>query len=221
MTEKKRCTKCGEEKELGEFHKRKDGVLGRTSHCKTCTGLYHKEYLSKPEGKEKKTEQRKNRVERNREHYLQLSKSYYKKNKDQILQNNKQWKIKNKNHMREHNKDRRKTDIQYKLTLSLRSRLYSALKNELKTGSAIKDLGCSIEFLKKYLEKQFYPNPETREPMNWNNYGVYGWHIDHIKPLTLFNLTDREQLLTACNYKNLQPLWAKENIRKGNRLEIL
>ena len=53
--------------------------------------------------------------------------------------------------------------------------------------------------------------------MNWDNYGTK-WHIDHIKPLSNFDLTDKKQLLEAINYKNLQPLWAEQNLSKGNRL---
>jgi len=95
---------------------------------------------------------------------------------------------------------------------NLRSRLNSALKNNQKVGSAVNDLGCSIEFLKKHLEKQF------KEGMNWNNYGLYGWHIDHIKPLDCFDLSDREELLKACHYTNLQPLWAEDNLSKGSKV---
>jgi len=51
--------------------------------------------------------------------------------------------------------------------------------------------------------------------MSWDNYGE--WHIDHIKPLILFDLTKRSQMLKAVHYTNLQPLWANENISKGVR----
>ena len=51
--------------------------------------------------------------------------------------------------------------------------------------------------------------------MTWDNWALDGWHIDHIKPLASFDLTDRNQLLEACNYTNLQPLWAKDNLSKG------
>ena len=76
-------------------------------------------------------------------------------------------------------------------------------------------MGCSVEELKKYLESKFYPHSETGEIMSWENYGE--WHIDHRKPLKMFNLSKREELLKACHYTNLQPLWAKDNLIKGCR----
>jgi len=94
----------------------------------------------------------------------------------------------------------------------LRARLAQAIKNFNKAGSAIRDLGCSIEFLKTYLESKFQPG------MTWENHTKYGWHIDHIVPLITFDLTDREQFLKACHYTNLQPLWAKDNLKKGRKL---
>lgn len=54
--------------------------------------------------------------------------------------------------------------------------------------------------------------------MTWKNWSPTGWHIDHKIPLAFFDLTDRKQLLKACHYTNLQPLWSNENIRKGDKL---
>jgi hypothetical protein len=54
--------------------------------------------------------------------------------------------------------------------------------------------------------------------MSWDNYGKYGWHIDHIKPCSSFDLSDRKQLLECFNYRNLQPLWALDNLKKGSKL---
>lgn len=97
-----------------------------------------------------------------------------------------------------------------KLANGLRNRLRKALKSSQKTGSAVRDLGCSIPELKAYLEVRFQPG------MNWGNYGK--WHIDHIKPLSSFDLTNREELLKACHYTNLQPLWAKDNLEKSAKI---
>ena len=83
------------------------------------------------------------------------------------------------------------------------------MKNKQKIGSAVSDLGCSVNYLKLHLEKQFVLE------MTWDNYGK--WHIDHIIPISLFNLQDRNDFLKANHYTNLQPMWAKDNITKGNK----
>jgi len=107
------------------------------------------------------------------------------------------------------------SNIQYRLQHILRSRFKSALKNNAKSGSAVKDLGCSILILKSYLESKFLPG------MTWDNYGFYGWHIDHIIPISSVDLTNTEQLKMVCHYTNLQPLWAKENRSKSNKCSIV
>lgn len=106
-------------------------------------------------------------------------------------------------------RDRYNTDIKFRLTRVIRSRLKSAVKNNNKSGSAIKSLGCSISEFKEYMESKFKPG------MSWNNWALDGWHIDHIVPLSSFDLSQPEELAKACHYTNLQPLWASENIRKG------
>ena len=52
--------------------------------------------------------------------------------------------------------------------------------------------------------------------MSWDNKGRAGWHIDHIIPLSAFDLTDREQVIEACHYTNLQPSWEQDNLIKAN-----
>lgn len=71
--------------------------------------------------------------------------------------------------------------------------------------------GCSIDFLRNHIEKQF------KEGMTWENMGK--WHIDHIKPCVSFNLENIEEQNECFNYKNLQPLWAIENIIKSDKYE--
>jgi hypothetical protein len=100
------------------------------------------------------------------------------------------------------------TPINRRLALNLRGRLSQAFRNGYKTGSAVRDLGCSIEEFRIYLESKF------QEGMSWDNYGRDGWHMDHILPLCRFDLSDEVQLKKACHYTNLQPLWAKDNLEK-------
>lgn len=102
-------------------------------------------------------------------------------------------------------------DPAYKLRINLRIRLATAVRDGAKAGSAVRDLGCSIEQLKAYLEAKFTTG------MSWENWGRKGWHIDHIKPLAAFDLTDEAQAKAACHYKNLQPLWWRDNVAKGAR----
>lgn len=116
---------------------------------------------------------------------------------------------KTRQYRNEYRKNREKTDINFKIANYLRSRLTHAVSNNQKAGSAVEDLGCSIEELKQYLESKF------QEGMTWDNYGK--WHIDHIKPLSKYNLENREELLEVCNYNNLQPLWSIDNLKKGNK----
>lgn len=125
---------------------------------------------------------------------------YYQKNKEKIYEKKLEWICKNKD------------NIKYKLSCRLRDRLRDAIKNNYKSGSAVKDLGCTIDELKLHLESKF------QSGMTWDNYGLYGWHIDHIKPLASFDLTDRNQLLEACHYTNLQPLWAQDNLSKKDKI---
>ena len=103
---------------------------------------------------------------------------------------------------------KRNTDINFKLKHNIRTRLRKAIKN--RDISLLKATDCSIEYLKKHLESQFQPG------MSWENYGE--WHIDHIIPLSSFNLENREELLKACHYTNLQPLLAEENLSKGDKI---
>jgi hypothetical protein len=109
-----------------------------------------------------------------------------------------------------YDKRRKASDIEFKLRKTLRERMNKALRIHSKSGSAVSDLGCSVAELKDYLASKFQPG------MSWDNHGE--WHIDHIIPLSSFQLSEREQFLRACHYTNLQPLWADQNLRKTNKL---
>jgi hypothetical protein len=109
----------------------------------------------------------------------------------------------------EYEKKRKLKDPEFKLLKTLRSRLGNAIKkqNSKKNNTTVELLGCSVSFLKGFLEAKF------KEGMTWDNHGE--WHIDHIKPCVLFNLLDEEEQKKCFHYTNLQPLWASENLSKG------
>lgn len=109
----------------------------------------------------------------------------------------------------------KKDQTNAKLASRLRSRLYSALIGKIKKGSAVKDLGCSIEEARIYIESKFYTCPTSNRQMTWNNYGNGGWEIDHIIPLSKLDLTNLEEFKKGCHHTNLQPLWCSENRKKS------
>lgn len=102
--------------------------------------------------------------------------------------------------------ERYATNIQARIAALVRNRLRKALKGA-GAASVIKALGCSIAELVIHLESRF------ADGMSWANQGE--WHIDHIKPLAGFDLTDQDQFAKACHFTNLQPLWGSENQSKG------
>lgn len=73
-------------------------------------------------------------------------------------------------------------------------------------------LGCDWMDFIQHIEAQFLPG------MTWQNHGQSGWHFDHIRPLSSFDLTDARQLSEGCHFTNVQPLWAADNIRKGGKV---
>jgi hypothetical protein len=178
----KKCSMCLHLKENSCFNKSKQTNSGLHSRCRSCSSLSKKEWFKK-----------------NKQHAAKMTGNYYSQNKTAIIA-----KIVKRQAIK------RKTDIQEKIKHSLRKRISVALKRGYKSGSAVKDLGCSIQEFKLYIESKFQPE------MTWDNYGRGDgkWQIDHIKPLFKFDLTDLKQFKDACNYINLQPLWYKDHLIK-------
>ena len=110
-------------------------------------------------------------------------------------------------------KNRKKIDPEFKLLKTLRSRLSNAIKkkNGIKVDTTMNLTGCTITFLKGYLEAKFI------DGMSWENHGE--WHIDHIKPCCSFNLLDEGEQKLCFHYKNLQPLWGVDNLSKGGTIK--
>jgi hypothetical protein len=138
----------------------------------------------------------------------------YPKHADKIKEKSLEYYKNNKKYInkRNHNyqKNKWQTEPIFLLMRRLRNRLYYALKNTnwKKDTNFSNYIGCDRNTLVKYIESKF------KDGMNWQNRNE--WHIDHIKPLSLAK--SEEELYKLCHYTNLQPLWAKDNLSKGNKI---
>ena len=108
--------------------------------------------------------------------------------------------------------NKRNDDVIYKIIDNLSRRAYKFLKrfNIIKSITYIQLIGCSVNELKEHINKQL------TDGMTFNNYGE--WEMDHIKAITLYNLNNENELYECFNYKNLQPLWREDNIKKSNKV---
>lgn len=124
------------------------------------------------------------------------------------------FRAKHRERLQKEARERRKTDHNWHIKCVLRCRMYQAMRNEWKTGSAIELLGCSIPDFRIYLESKF------ESGMTWENFGKGKdkWNIDHIMPCAIFDLTDPEHQKRCFHFSNLQPLWATQNMAKGARV---
>lgn len=240
------CTKCKTEKTINEFRVNKNSCK-KCEYEKQKARLsspeakdHRKEYLKK-NWEENKA--RHNNLRKKKLIELKLNEEQYKKhleNKRQI--NNKSWAGRNgktpddiilnrelrkaqtllnkelkklyknstvkkgKIFYSEKYKDMRINNTQYKLKDNMRARIRKALKNQstLKSKSTFELVGCTGAELTQHLLLLEY-NKETD-------------HVDHIVPLSRFDLTNPNHQLVVCHYLNLQPLHFFENCSKGDSL---
>jgi hypothetical protein len=141
------------------------------------------------------------RYQSRREKVLDYQKRYYQENKDKV-----------KARCCDYILNRLKTDNIFRMTSNLRSRVRRAIIGFKKTGTTMDLIGCTAEQARAHIEAQF------TDGMSWENYGYYGWHIDHIIPCASFDLSDPEQQRQCFHYTNLQPLWAEDNFSKSDKL---
>ena len=187
------CNKCNIEKELKEFYKRSDSDNYRGS-CKLCynntSKLYYKDF-----GSIKQVDRRKlNGTEKENEY----ARNRY-KNNPKVKETKRKYMIKRLN-----------SDNLFKLSHNIRSLIRNSFyKNGFsKNTKSHNILGCSFIEFKSFIESKF------EEGMSWDNYGK--WHLDHIIPVSL--ASNESQILKFNKYKNFQPMWAIENIKKSNKI---
>jgi hypothetical protein len=183
------CRKCLKELPISSFKKNKNWVM---LDCRSC----YYTYVIKP-SRSKKRKPRLILTEEERLIRKRESRKRYKiNNPDKVVD------------QRRRHRERNKNNPIFKTQRNIRKRLKKQLDKGFKIGQTSEMLGCSLLDFKSYIESQF------TESMNWDNYGSY-WHIDHIKPVCSFDLTQPNIARQVNHYTNLRPLKAEDNIKKS------
>lgn len=232
----KLCTICKKEKNIDLFYKKEYGKFGRDSRCIECIkayrkknkdlfDIYRKEYYKTHKEERKKyldnyREKNKERLKTYSEHYKKTHKKeisdygkyYYKINKESYKVWAKNYYQRNKHKRNEYLRKVRKNSPKFRLNQSMSKAIGRILKNGKGGKSWLNFVDFNISSLMEHIGKQF------TEGMSWDNYGE--WHIDHKIPIGAFNFTKPEHAdFKRCwALKNLQPLWAIENMSKGAKL---
>jgi hypothetical protein len=219
------CYKCNIVKDLDQFYCKKSSKDGYDTICKRCCGEQKKQYAKI--NKEKIVKYRKTHYEDNKERICERQRQYNKENKELRAEGNKKYRKDNPEYDKRRIEKIQKTGMcishplikaidknfcsDCSLKNNLRRRISIALKSKggKKNTKTQEILGASLEIVKLHIEKQFEPG------MTWENHGPKTWHIDHKIPLA--SAKDGEELLNICHYTNLQPLWAKDNLRKHDK----
>lgn len=212
VMQNKKCPKCKETKPFECFGKNKRSKSGLQVYCNSCRSSYRKENKERIKAKnksyreankEKISARKKEWYEANKEHVKKRDKKYYEANKEKINAYCREHYNKNKKkHMRRSNayvKNRYATDPVFKTMLKLRSQV-KRLGNH-KNDSTIKIVGCSP---KEFWEMNGSPTIEEMKTL----------HIDHIVPLSWFDLENEHHVIASNHYTNLQYLKPEENLTK-------
>jgi DNA-directed RNA polymerase subunit F len=198
----KKCCVCNLVLPLEKFHK-SNNKCGYRSHCRKCRTLvdpYRPEYFKK---------WRKN----NSEIKSKMDKEYRERNSEKIKLYRSTLEYKNKKASWDKKRyEKTKKDPLSLLKVKIKSSMSTSIRYS-KKNKYFEILGYTVEDLKERLEQTF-----TSE-MSWGNYGRGGWHIDHIKPLALFDMSQEEDFIKAWSLSNLQALGESENCSKGSIYE--
>jgi hypothetical protein len=220
----KLCPTCKQVKPITGFNKNKTRKDGYQRECRECNHNHqNKHYHTKKSPKLKENLKEGHKICTNCKQELLLiefkpGKGRFKVNSNCKICFNKKWNEyqKKTGQNKKHNKLKRQTNPQWKLKANLRGRYLDALKRHTSGGkvnkyhSAIKLLGCNIEYYKQYLEQQF------QQDMTWENHGKL-WEIDHIRPCASFDLTKEKEQKQCFNHTNTQPLYKSDNRSKGDK----
>ena len=202
-TDTKVCYKCKQDKETTSFCKDKRSKDGFVFRCKDCDKQYRQS------NKKRLADYGKEYQQNNKDHLAEYKKQYHQANKEAICERVRQWERENRDYINKRNRERRNKDPLYKLTSNMRSLVTKSINNKgySKTSKTADIIGCSHKEFKKHIESQF------TEGMTWDNQGE--WHVDHRLPHSAGKT--KEEVLVLNHHRNLQPMWEKDNLIKGDK----
>jgi hypothetical protein len=216
MKNTKICNVCNIDKVLNEFHKNKNSSDGHKSVCKECRKNESKNrYLNNNEYFKKYRKENRDKINRKitewRKNNPNYRSDYYNKNYEKEINYSRIKNKKNREYLKDYQKKKYNEDIVFAMRIKLSSRLNKVLKknNFKKNSKFIEILGCSLENFKLYFESKF-----TKD-MSWDLMGKE-IHIDHIIPCA--SAKTEEEMIKLFHYTNLQPLWAKDNMSKSDKI---
>lgn len=183
----KECSTCLISKPVTDFHK---SGMYYNSQCKIC-----------------RSESRKLQRQLNIDVVREKERQYYAEHRKEECERKKQYSKENRDVINQRRRNRRVEDCQYRLLENMRRRLNKALRSTNKSSHTLELLGCDTDFLKEWIEFQFYDN------MDWDNYGTY-WHLDHCVPCAAYDLTNESEQKECFHWSNLRPYRADKNIAK-------
>jgi len=199
----------------------KDVISERGKKYRKTNEDYYKNYNKKyrEENKEAISKRYKDYYIQNKDERLSYAKNYRETemDKDKTREYNLKYRIDNAEKMRENRtayvRSRRLRDFKYKLNETVSCSIYQSLQGNKKLKKWESLVGYKLNDLIEHLEKQF------EQGLTWENHSRYGWHIDHKRPIDSFNFTssDEEEFKQCWSLDNLQPLWALDNLSKGNK----
>lgn len=150
--------------------------------------------------------------ERHKDERWRKMKDYYIANRDAIRKQRTEYYQRNLQTMRDRAKMWRDGDVRRRIDASLRRRVRMAIGS----GSGYSDLlGCDIEMVLEWFEYHF--NLDSHMDMSWDNYGTH-WHIEHVTPVSSFDVTNDDDVNRCFHWTNTRPLPAKLNMKKGGRI---
>ena len=185
--------------------------LFRKKHnqCKACIAAYNRKY--RQENKEEIAANNRKYGQEHKEEIAANKREYRQENKEEIAAQKRKHYQEHREEIAAQNRKRYAKDPAYAITKRLRARMNKVVKAaglDKKCDSTSELLGISPQGLKEWLEAQF------TEGMTWENRS--DWHIDHRVPCDAFDMTVETNQRICFWYKNLQPLWAEENLQKSN-----